>query len=142
MTTYDAKDCTVMVNGVYITGLGEDMITGEKDEDNFETTVGAQGDVCISTKNDPLGTTFLFSLSSCCIFTVSVQATSPQKNFLLGLAKVKEPFPIWIINKTLGERIGGSLALLKKSPEASRGATVEDMEFEFGVFDYVFEGTD
>lgn len=131
MTTYDANDCTVMVNSVYITGLGEDMITGEKDEDNYESTVGAQGDVCISKKNDPLGTV-----------TVSVQSTSPQKNFLLGLAKVKEPFPIWIVNKVLGERIGGSLALLKKSPEVSRGAAVEDMEFEFGVFDYVCEGTD
>lgn len=131
MTTYDAKDCTVMVNGVYITGLGEDMITGEKDEDNFETTVGAQGDVCISIKNDPLGTV-----------TVSVQSTSPQKNFLLGLANVKQPFPIWIVNKTLQERLGGSKALLRKTPELSRGAEVEDMEFEFGVFDYICEGTE
>lgn len=131
MTTYDAKDCTVMVNGVYITGLGEDMITGEKDEDNFETTVGAQGDVCISIKNDPLGTV-----------TVSVQSTSPQKNFLLGLANVKQPFPIWIVNKTLQERLGGSKALLRKTPELSRGAEAEDMEFEFGVFDYICEGTE
>lgn len=131
MTTYDAKDCTVMVNGVYITGLGEDMITGEKDEDNFETTVGAQGDVCISIKNDPLGTV-----------TVSIQSTSPQKNFLLGLANVKQPFPIWIVNKTLQERLGGSKALLRKTPELSRGSEVEDMEFEFGVFDYICEGTE
>lgn len=129
MTTYDAKDCTVMVNGVYITGFGEDMITGEKDEDNFETTVGAQGDVCISKKNDPLGTV-----------TVSVQSTSPQKAYLLSLANVKEPFPLWAVNKALGERLGGSKALLRKSPEMSRGAEVEDMEFEFAVFDYVCEG--
>nr|DAP16357.1 MAG TPA: Protein of unknown function (DUF3277) [Caudoviricetes sp.] len=130
MTTYDAKDCTIMVNGVYITGLGEDMVTGEKDEDNYETSVGAQGDVCISMKNDPLGT-----------ITVTVQPTSPQKGFLLDLAKIRDPFSLWVTNKVLGERMGGTKALLKKAPEITRGAEAEDMEFEFGVFDYVCEAT-
>lgn len=131
MTTYDAKDCTVMVDGVYITGLGEDMVTGEKDEDNYETSVGAQGDVCISIKNDPLGTV-----------TVVVQPTSPQKGYLLGLAQKRDTFPLWVVNKVLGERMGGTKALLKKSPEISRGAEAEDMEFKFGVFDFVCEAAD
>ena len=79
MTRYDAKDCTIMVKNVYITGLGEDMVTGEKDEELYEPSVGAQGDVCISEKNDPLGTV-----------TVTVQPTSPQKAFLFSLRNVKE----------------------------------------------------
>ena len=49
---YDAKNTTILVDGVYITGLGEDMVTGEKDEDLFETSVGAQGDVVKSVKNN------------------------------------------------------------------------------------------
>lgn len=128
MTRYDAKDCTIMVKNVYITGLGEDMVTGEKDEELYEPSVGAQGDVCISEKNDPLGTV-----------TVTVQPTSPQKAFLFSLRNVKEPFPIWVTNKSLGERFGGTSARLKSFPEMSRGAEAEDMEFEFGVFDYTVE---
>lgn len=45
VTVYDAKDTSVIVNNTYITGLGEDMISIEKDEDFFSTSVGAQGDV-------------------------------------------------------------------------------------------------
>lgn len=126
---YDAKDCTVIVDGVHITGLGEDMISFEKDEAFFETTVGAQGDVVRNVKNDPLGTA-----------TVYVQATSPQKKFLMGLAKAKKPFPLWCINKALGERVGGSQASLETFPEIARGAEAEDMEFVFKVFDFVCEG--
>ena len=73
---YDAKNTTILVDGVYITGLGEDMVTGEKDEDLFETSVGAQGDVVKSVKNNSLGT-----------ITISIQTTSPQKKFLMSLAK-------------------------------------------------------
>lgn len=125
---YDAKDCTILVNGVYITGLGEDMVTGEKDEELYSTSVGAQGDVCINTTNDPIGTV-----------TVTIQPTSPQKKFLMDLANKKDPFPLWVVNKALGERFGGSSALLKSFPEISRSAEAEDMEFEFGVFDYTVE---
>ena len=31
---YDPKDCVITVGGVYITGLGEDMVSCGKDEDN------------------------------------------------------------------------------------------------------------
>ena len=56
ITKYDAKDCTIMVNNVYITGLGEDMITGEKDEEFSTPSVGAQGDVIVNEVNNDLGT--------------------------------------------------------------------------------------
>ena len=32
LTKYNAKDCTITVDGVYITQVGEDMVTFEKDE--------------------------------------------------------------------------------------------------------------
>ena len=131
ITRYNAKDCTIMVNNVYITGLGEDMVSGEKDEDFFEPSVGAQGDIVACEVNNTLGTV-----------TITVQPTSPQKSFLMGLAGIADFVPLWVVNKGLNERFGGTKAKLKKYPEMSRNATAEDMEFEFQVFDYVVEATE
>lgn len=124
VATYDAKDTTVIIDGTYITGFGEDMITAEKEEDLFTPSVGAQGDVVKSITNNNLGTV-----------AVTVQRTSPSKAFLMGLAKRTEPFPIWVINKKLGERVGGTMANLLTCPEFTSGAEAEDMEFTFQVFD-------
>ena len=130
VATYDAKDTTIVIDNTYITGLGEDMISGEKDEDFFSASVGAQGDIVKSQINNSLGTV-----------TVYVQPTSPQKNFLLSLSKRSEPFPLWCVNKALGERMGGTMANLLTYPEFARGAEAEDMEFTFQVFDFVCEPT-
>lgn len=128
LATYDAKDTAIVIDSTYITGLGEDMISAEKDEDFFSTSVGAQGDVVKSMINNTLGTV-----------TIYVQPTSPQKQFLLGLAKRTEPFPLWAVNKKLGERVGGTMANLISFPEFARGAEAEDMEFVFQVFDLTVE---
>lgn len=128
LATYDAKDTSIVIDGVYITGLGEDMFSAEKEEDLFTSSVGAQGDVVKSQTNNSLGT-----------ISVYVQPTSPSKSFMLGLAKRTEPFPIWAVNKKLGERIGGTMANLLSYPEFSRGAEAEDMEFVFQVFDLTAE---
>ena len=127
---YDAKDTSIVIDSTYITGLGEDMISAEKDEDFFSTSVGAQGDVVTSEINNTLGTV-----------TVYVQPTSPQKAFLISLSKRREPFPIWAVNKKLGERFGGTKARLLSFPELARGAEAEDMEFVFQVFDLNVEAT-
>lgn len=124
VANYDAKDTSVLVDGTYITGLGEDMISVEKEEDFFTPSVGAQGDVVASEINNPLGTMSIF-----------VQPTSPSKAFLIGLAKRKQPFPVWAVNKKLGERVGATMARLKSYPEFARGAEAEDMEFVFQLFD-------
>ncbi len=128
VTQYDAKDCTITVNNVYITGLGEDMVTGSKDEEFFSASVGAQGDVVVNETNNNLGT-----------ITLTVQATSPQKAYLISLAKQKEFFSIWVVNKGIGERMGGTKARIKNFPEFSQGAEAEDREFEIQVFDYTVE---
>ena len=128
MTNYDAKDTSIVIDGVYITGLGEDMVSGEKDEDLIATSVGAQGDVVVNSINNPLGK-----------ITVTVQTTSPQKKFLMSLAKRSEPFSIWCVNKKLDERMGGTKAMMLSFPEISRGAEAEDMEFVFQVIDYTVE---
>lgn len=125
VTTYDAKDCVITVDNVFITGLGEDMVSGEKDEDFFSTSVGAQGDVVKNITNNPLG-----------VITVVVQATSPQKAYLLELAKNQAIVPVWVVNKSIGERMGGTQASVMNYPELSQAAEAEDREFKFQVFDY------
>lgn len=128
ITTYNAKDCVVTVGGVYITGLGEDMVTGEKDEDNVSTVVGAQGDVVVNEKNNDLGT-----------ITLTVQGTSPQMPYLKKLAKTKEMVDVWVNNKSIGEKFGGSKAMVKKTPSLEYGAELADREIEFQVFDYTVD---
>lgn len=128
LSRYNAKDMTVIVDNVYITGVGENMVSGEKDEDNFSSSVGAQGDIVKSVINNTLGTV-----------TITVQTTSPQYSYLRGLSNREEEFPLWCINKTLGRRFGGNKASLKKWPAESHGAEAEDADFEFQVFDYTDE---
>lgn len=125
VTTYDAKDCTVSFNSVNITQLGEDMVTGEKDEEMFTSSVGAQGDVVVSTINNSLGTV-----------SVTVQATSPQKKALITAAKDGTVAPLWVKNASINEQFGGTKARIKNYPELEHGAEAADRTFEFQVFDY------
>lgn len=127
---YNAKDTTVTVNGVNITGFGEDMLTIDKDEEFFSTSVGAQGDIVKSMKNNSLGTS-----------TLTLQVTSPQYAFLINLAEQSDPFPFWYTNKSLGERSGGTMANIKKYPTTERGGEAGDVEFEFQIFDLTTERT-
>lgn len=125
ITKYNAKDCVVTVDYVYITGLGEDMVTGEKDEDNASVAVGALGDVVVNEINNDLGT-----------ITLTVQGTCPQMKHLLNLAKKRAIFPIWVNNKSINEKFGGTKAFVKKYPSIEYGAELADREFEFQVCDY------
>lgn len=128
VTNYNAKDCVITVDGVYITGLAEDIVSCEKDEELFSTKVGAVGDVVINETHDPIGT-----------ITLTVQATSPQKEMLLELARSRKMFQIWVVNKSIGERVGGTMARIKNYPSIELGAEAEDREFEIAVFDYTVE---
>lgn len=128
ITRYNAKDCVITVGGVYITGLGEDMVSGEKDEDNVSAVVGAQGDVVVNEVNNDLGT-----------ITLTVQGTSPQLPYLKKLAKTKQMVDIWVNNKSIKEKFGGSKAMVKKTPSLEEGAELADREVEFIVFDYTVE---
>ena len=124
LTRYNAKDTVITVKGVHITGLGENMWNFEKNEAYAEDSVGAQGDVCRSEINNSLHTA-----------TIGVQRTSPQYNFLTNLKNETEPFPIWCINKTLGIKEGGAMALVSEKTASVLGATAEDVEFAFTIYD-------
>ncbi len=124
ITSYNAKDCSVIVDGVYITGLGEDMIAIEKDEALAENIIGAQGDIVRSEINNSIYN-----------ITVTVQVTSPQLKHLLSLKNSQDFFPAWVVNKALGVRAGGSKAKILEMPEISLGATAEDVEVGICVYD-------
>lgn len=68
--------------------------------------------------------------------TISVQGTSPQKSYLIGLANAGTLFDIWVLNKSIDEKVGGSQAMVKKTPELGQAAELDDREFEIQVFDY------
>lgn len=128
VTRYNAKECSVEVDDVFITQFGEDMVECEYDEELYEAETGAQGDVIANEKNEPIGT-----------IKVIVQATCPQKSFLNSLKNRTEPFKIWVNLTGLNERMGGNQAKLKKLPSLKRGKTADVLEYEFGVFDYTQE---
>ena len=124
ISRYNAKDTSVVVNDVYITALGEDMISVEKEEDLASTKVGAQGDIVRSEINNTIYT-----------ITVTVQSTSPQLGYLLNLKDSTDFFPLWVINKPLGIRAGGAKAMVSSIPEVVLGAEAEDIEVAFTVYD-------
>lgn len=128
VTRYNAKDCTITVDGVFITQLGEDMVSFSKEEAYFNTSVGAMGDVVKSEINNSIHT-----------LTLTIQATSPQKAFLMSKFGSSKTFPVWVTNKAMGIRFGGSMASVQEQPEISFGAEAEDMEFSITVFDGVVE---
>ena len=122
LRNYSAKQCVVTVNDAPITGLGEDMVTIEKDEELFTTSVGAQGDVIVNEVHNDLYTV-----------TLSVQAVSPSKKGLLDLACERKPFNISIQNASLGEKFAGT-GRMKNFPSLENGAEAGDREFEIQVF--------
>lgn len=127
-TTYDSKAVSVIVGGVYLTGFSEDMVEVEKDEDNFEVKVGAQGDTVRTKVNNPLGTA-----------TVTLQQTSPQVQYLDGLANSGKLVPVTIINAgPPKETITVTEAFIKKPAARTYGNEAEDREYEFVLMDMLF----
>ena len=58
---------------------------------------------------------------------------------MLELAKTKEMVDIWVINKNIGEKMGGTKCQVKKTPGLEYGAELADREFEFLVYDYTVD---
>ncbi|AIQ61858.1 hypothetical protein PSTEL_00655 [Paenibacillus stellifer] len=123
--TYDANDITVTVDGVYLTGFSEDLVTVAKDEDNISVKVGAQGDVIVNKVNNPLGT-----------ITITLQATSPQVPFLDKLARTGQKVPVIVTNNGEPKEIGTATeAIIKKPADREYGAEAGDRSYEFQCLD-------
>ncbi len=127
MKQYDAKNVTITVDGIYLTGFGEDtMVTCEKMEDRSTFSVGAQGDVVQNIVNNPLGE-----------IVITLSQTSPHIAYLNELANKGTQVPVWVIDKNSGgEQAGGSVAVVNKPAPVEFGSEVTTRDFTFTVLDY------
>ena len=128
MFNYNPNDTTLTIDGVFMTGLGEDMISFAFQEERFSPLIGAQGDVVLNETNNHLAD-----------MSVTVLPSSPQYKMCLDYAKNGNVFPIWGVNKSVGERFGGTKARFKNPAEISYGTEMEARSFEITVFDGVVE---
>lgn len=128
--TYDARETTVTVDGQFLTGFAEgSFVEWEKDEDNFNAKTDAFGDVAVAMTNNQTGT-----------ITITLSQTSPSLPLIKRLANTRAMFPIWVqTNGTIKEKVGGTQAMVVKSPSGTLSDEVEDREVEIRVFDYVDE---
>ncbi|MCG7318010.1 phage structural protein [Brevibacillus laterosporus] len=123
--TYDPNDVAVIVEGTYLTGFSEDMVEIEKAENNYETKVGAQGDVVRTRINNPLGT-----------ITVTLLPSSPQVSFLDKLANSGKLVPVSVIySGTPKETTTATEAYIAKPATRTYGNEAADREYEIQCLD-------
>lgn len=125
--TYDARNVTTTVNGVFLTGYADSsFVKCTKDNDNFEATASAQGDVGVSINGDNLGT-----------IEITLNQTSPSIPYLTQLANSRTMFPIWVTsNNQVKEVHGGTKAMIKKVADAEYGKSISPRVYTIQVFDY------
>lgn len=127
---YDPKDVTVTIEsdafGTFaITNLGEDDIECSQDNDSASSSVGLHGDVVMNQSHDKRGS-----------IKFPVQASSPQLSTLKKMANVTDVFGIWVVNKSTGEKTGGTTAYFKKPADNKAGSSLNDRSYEAQVLDY------
>lgn len=123
--TFDPKDVAVIVDGTYLTGFSEDMVEIEKSENNFETKVGAQGDVVRTKVNNPLGT-----------IKVTLLPSSPQVAFMDKLANTGRLVPVTVIYAgTPKETTTVTEAYVNKPATRTYGNEAADREYEIQCLD-------
>ncbi|GKU78563.1 phage protein [Paenibacillus sp. L3-i20] len=123
--TYDPKSVSVIIQNVHLTGFGESMVEIEKDEDNYETSVGAQGDVVRTKINNKLGT-----------ITLTLQPTSPQVSFMDNLANTGDLVPVTVIYAGQPKEITAATQCYVSKPGARKYAnSIEDREYEIKCLD-------
>ena len=125
--TYDASEVTISIDGRFMVDHGEgDFVSWEKDEDNFDAKVSANGTVGIAKRNNNLGT-----------ITYKPMQGSPEVNYLNKLANTGKQFSIWVNSGGDNpEIVGGTQAMVLKPADGSLEDEASDREFEIKVFDY------
>lgn len=121
---YNAKDTSLSIDSVFITGFGEDMLTWEKAESYGEFVYGAQGDAVFNETNNDLHT-----------LTITLMKTSPQYGYLMDLQNRGAFFPVRGINKKLGVCFGGDYGAITEAPSLDLGAEAGEGEFTIQVAD-------
>ncbi|MBD8026423.1 DUF3277 domain-containing protein [Ureibacillus sp. Re31] len=127
IATYDARKVTTTVGGVILTGFPDgSFVKCSKDNDNFTTSSGAQGDVAIAISGDALGT-----------IEVTLSQTSPQVSYMDKLAVSRTIVPVWVnSNNEVKEVTGGTKAMITKPADKEYGKEVTNRVYTIKVFDY------
>lgn len=127
IATYDAKEVSVIVGGINITGFAEDTIVkASKKENNSSESVSAQGDVGVAITNNTLGEV-----------TVPLNQTSPSIAYLNNLANTNKIVDVWVkSNNDVKETVGGTKARVVKPADVEFGSKISNREFTFSVYDY------
>lgn len=126
---YDPESYMLVVGGRTITGLAAGTpVSAGKEANRWETYVGAQGEVSRSRNRNPLGH-----------ITVTVERTSPDFSYLVGLANGDNTFSAHLIDRNTSEvTAGGSECWIEKLPDLSgvAGDSIPEIEFTIRVADY------
>lgn len=123
---YNPKDCVTTINDtIALTGYSTSMIACSKDNPLVSIIEGAQGDAVGNVSNSKLGT-----------MTITLLATSPSNAVLMDLAKKREIFSIWCNDKSLGERAGGSEAVIETYPNVDKADVAGDRVYTIKIADY------
>lgn len=130
--TYDPRNVAVIVNGTEIVGFADGtFVEGEKVEDRYSTHVGAKGEVTFLRSADDTGT-----------ITITLKANSPSNGYLMEVYKEQDE-PDSFVSVSVQDRnfdgdvsAAGSQAKIVKVPNFSRGAEMEEAEWQFLVADY------
>ncbi len=124
---YDPRDVSVIVDGHIVTGLGDGtFVQVEKSEENYETYVGAQGEITRARNANPLGQ-----------ITVTLQNTSPTNAIFNRLAKSKGTFAARVVDRNTGKlTAGGSECWFEKPADREWGEETSEIEWTIIVGDY------
>lgn len=127
MKTYDAKQVNVIVSGRFLTGFAEGtFVNCEKDEERFETYVGAKGELSRSVNSDPLGT-----------ITVTLKSDSLSNGYLASLATSSNTFPVQVLDSNSGGfKAGGNDCWIEKAAAKEFDVAVNEREWVIKVGDY------
>lgn len=127
IATYDARKVTTTVGGVILTGFPDgSFVKCSKDNDNFTTSSGAQGDVAIAISGDALGT-----------IEVTLSQTSPQVSYMDQLATTSKLVPVWVnSNNEVKEITGGTKAMVTKPADKEYGKEISNRVYTIKIFDY------
>lgn len=127
MKEYDPRDVSVIVDEHVATGLGDGtFVQVEKSEENYETYVGAQGEITRARNVNPLGQ-----------ITVTLQNTSPTNAVFNKLAKSKDTFEAFVIDRNNDTiKAGGSNCWFEKPADREWGDETSEIEWTIIVGDY------
>ncbi len=129
MTTYDAREVTIVVDGTILTGFQDgDMVSFGKDNNFVEVQVDAQGEASAAINNDKLGT-----------FTINLSASSPFNKKMVQLANSRKQFAVSVKHKT--ERASATKAFIEKTPDGAFGKATGSRTYAIKALDYKHDFT-